>query len=188
MISVQHLIIFDKNIYLSMNYFSKNLRHLRHLRNLSQEELARKIGMNRGNIASYEKGNAEPNINNLTKIGKFFNTDLNELIEKDLSFTNEVIMKIDHMEKGNNFPGDEAEEILKESLEDQKGAIEMFKRRSDEMARIFEGFRQFHKFRMENTDQLSEDVKKMALDYERLLDVLEEVLLTNKNIIKILDT
>jgi hypothetical protein len=93
------------------------------------------------------------------------------------------------MEKVHTGKGEEqVEEIFKESLEDQHSKIEKFRNRSDEMARILDGFRQFHKFRMENPDKLSDDVKKMALDYEKLLDVLEEVLSTNKNIIKLLDS
>jgi transcriptional regulator with XRE-family HTH domain len=168
-----------------MNHLAKNLRHLRRNKNLSQEEFARQVGLNRGNIASYEKGSAEPNIGNLTRIAKYFNIDLNDLIERDLSYANNIIKKIDRMEDEGNT---DAQELLKESLENQMDKIELFRRRSDEMARILEGFRQFHKFRMENQEQLSDDVKKMALDYEKLLDVLEEVLSANKKIIRLLES
>lgn len=171
-----------------MNYFAKNLKYLRKEHNLSQEEFARKIGLNRGNIASYEKGIAEPNMKNLSRIGNFFNIELSELIEEDLVLKNSVMDKMEGMNESENIGNSQVQEILMESLQDHRKKIEQFRKRSDDMASILEGFKQFHKFRMENSEKLSDDVKKMALDYEKLLEVLEEVLSTNKNIIKLLET
>lgn len=171
-----------------MNNFAKNLKFLRKEHHLSQEEFAKKIGLNRGNIASYEKGSAEPNMVNLSKIGKYFNIDLNELIEEDITLRSSVISKIEGLEEGESIGNGEVEEVLKESLQENRAKIQQFKKRSDDMASILEGFKQFHKFRMENSDKLSDDVKKMALDYEKLLEVLEEVLSTNKNIMDLLES
>lgn len=171
-----------------MNYFAKNLKYLRRARDLSQEELGKKVGLNRGNIASYEKGSAEPNMTNLSKIGKFFKVDLGDLIEEDLSLRNTVINRMDGSETGEKLEEEKMEEMFVESLQMNGKKIEKFRKRSDEMARILDGFRQFHKFRMESSDRLSDDVKKMALDYEKLLDVLEEVLSTNKKIISLLES
>lgn len=68
-----------------MNHISSNLKFLRKLSGLSQEQFAQKVGMNRGNIASYEKGNAEPSIEKLQRIVGFFEVDLVAFIENDLS-------------------------------------------------------------------------------------------------------
>lgn len=171
-----------------MNYFAKNLKLLRRNSNLSQEGFAILVGLNRGNIASYEKQSAEPSMKNLSKIGKYFNIELNDLIEKDLSLRYELINKVDEERVAEAANSKQVEEILFESLEDNQKKIEKFRKRSNEMARILEGFRQFHKFKMENSEVLSEDVKKMAMDYEKLLDVLEEVLSTNKHMMQLLDT
>lgn len=170
-----------------MHYFAKNLRYLRRSMGLSQEEFARLVGLNRGNIASYEKQTAEPSIQNLSRIGRHFNIELGELVEKDLSARNELIRRIDD---GNGDPGNgkrPVEEILIASLEENQRKIETFRQRSDEMARILDGFRQFHKFRMENPEGLSDEVRKLALDYEKLLDVLEDVLSTNKHMMALLE-
>lgn len=148
---------------------------------LSQDEFGKLVGLNRGNIASYEKQSAEPSIINLSRISKYFNIDLGDLIEEDLSERNKLISQIDEPD------ANAVEEALKESLEDHSSKIEKFRKRSDEMASILMGFRQFHKFRMENPKDLSEDVKKMAMDYERLLEVLEDVLSTNRHIMQLLD-
>ena len=55
-------------------YLSGNIRFLRKQKELSQEELAVHIGLNRGNIASYEKGTAEPKFCNLVPMADFFQT------------------------------------------------------------------------------------------------------------------
>jgi len=170
-----------------MHYFAKNLKYLRREKGLSQEQMAGLVGLNRGNIASYEKQSAEPSILNLTKIGNFFNVELNDIIEKDLSLKDDIIYKLDDTDLAGSVDDKPVKELFIESLEDNQKKIEKFRKRSDEMARILDGFKQFHKFRMENSAKLSDDVKKMALDYEKLLEVLEEVLSTNKHIMQLLD-
>ncbi len=50
----------------------------------SQEDLAERIGLNRGNIASYENGSAEPKICNLVKLARIFDVSVIDLTLKDL--------------------------------------------------------------------------------------------------------
>ena len=52
---------------------------------MSQEELALQIGLNRGNIASYENGSAEPKIGNLLRMAEFFGISLIDLAQRDLT-------------------------------------------------------------------------------------------------------
>lgn len=66
------------------NHLATNLRYLRRQRKLSQEELAQQLGLNRGNIASYENGSAEPKLCNLLKIAKYFEISLLDLTQHDL--------------------------------------------------------------------------------------------------------
>jgi transcriptional regulator with XRE-family HTH domain len=66
-------------------YLYKNIRFLRKQMNLSQEELALKIGLNRGNIASYENGSAEPKVCNLLRISRLFGVSICDLAQRDLS-------------------------------------------------------------------------------------------------------
>ena len=66
-------------------YLDKNIRYLRKQMNLSQEELACKIGLNRGNIASYENGSAEPKVCNLLRISRLFGVSICDLAQRDLS-------------------------------------------------------------------------------------------------------
>ena len=66
-------------------YLDRNIRFLRKQMNLSQEELATKIGLNRGNIASYENGTAEPKVCNLLRLSRLFGVSICDLAQRDLS-------------------------------------------------------------------------------------------------------
>ena len=66
-------------------YLHRNIRALRKRYGLSQEELAARVGLNRGNIASYENGAAEPKICNLLKLSQVFGVSVIDLAHCDLS-------------------------------------------------------------------------------------------------------
>jgi hypothetical protein len=65
--------------------------------------------------------------------------------------------------------------------------IHQFIRQSEEMHKILEGFKLFHKFKMENGRTVSEDVKKIADDYEKLLEVMDVMLQTDRKMIEYLE-
>lgn len=67
------------------NFIASNLKFLRKRAGWSQAELARQLTLNRGNIASYESGAAEPNICKTLRISKLFNVSPRDLIRHDLS-------------------------------------------------------------------------------------------------------
>ena len=100
-----------------MKYLAENIKYLRNKLGLSQEKLAEMMGMNRGNIASYEKGMAEPRIENLLKLMTIFKVELNDLVKKDLR----VLEKIDIPDRGLYRPG----------LFEQGRQFHAFLRRSD---------------------------------------------------------
>ncbi len=167
-----------------------NLRYLRNSKNLSQGALAEALELNRGNIASYEKGTAEPNLSNLLKIARFFDADPFELVESDLEQNRKVLINLSKsLVSDEQVPanGLVVTDQLQEKLTINNNQLQHFKRKSDEMMKILEGFRQFHKYKMESRGELSEDVRRMAMDYERLLEVLDEVLKSNKKLMEIIE-
>ena len=174
-----------------MGYFAQNLKYLRSRQKISQESLAQQIGLNRGNIASYEKGSAEPSLTNLLNIARFFRIDVEYLLEGRIEDHNDLIESLTSSNTTHtnrtSHPVITFEHTLREKLLLNKKNLEDFRKRSDEMSKILEGFRQFHKFKMESSENISEDVRKMAIDYEKLMEVLEDVLNTNKNIISMLE-
>ncbi len=64
---------------------SQNLRYLRKERNLTQQELADRLGLKRGIIGAYEEGRAEPRILTLQHMAVFFEVSLDSLLFVDLS-------------------------------------------------------------------------------------------------------
>lgn len=74
------------------NFIAANLKLLRRSAAWSQTELATRVGLNRGNIASYESGNAEPSICNLLRIGNLFNVTTRDLTRRDLSDDTELAL------------------------------------------------------------------------------------------------
>lgn len=60
--------------------FSKTLTRLRKQANLTQYELAEKLGFSRGQIANYEQGKREPDYEILDTIANFFDVSTDELL------------------------------------------------------------------------------------------------------------
>ena len=63
--------------------FARRLRELRTQRELSQAELARKLGVSKSRISMYELGSREPDFETLELIADFFNVDMDYLLGKE---------------------------------------------------------------------------------------------------------
>ncbi len=63
-----------------MGDFQNIFKNLRLRDNLSQQELADKLGVSKSSISMYENGNREPDLETLEKIADFFNVDMDFLI------------------------------------------------------------------------------------------------------------
>lgn len=74
-----------------MNEFKDMLKYLRNRENLSQSELAKKLGVSKSTISMYEVGKREPDFENLELIADFFNVDMNFLLGKDADEKNYYI-------------------------------------------------------------------------------------------------
>jgi len=75
----------------TMNEFKDMLKYLRNRENLSQSELAKKLGVSKSTISMYEVGKREPDFENLELIADFFNVDMNFLLGKDADEKNYYI-------------------------------------------------------------------------------------------------
>jgi len=62
-----------------------NIKKLRGEKNLTQSQLADKLGLNRSVIGAYEEGRAEPRMSTLITIASYFNVSLDELVLNDLA-------------------------------------------------------------------------------------------------------
>ena len=73
-----------------MTHIGKNIKKIRNVKGLSQQSFAELFDLTRGNISSYEESRAEPKIEVMIRIAKYFGIPLSDLVEKDLS-VNELL-------------------------------------------------------------------------------------------------
>lgn len=70
--------------------FKERLKEARLLNNMTQEQIAEKIGVAKSTFTGYEKGNSEPNMYTVSKIMKALNVDANFLWQDDCDFPMQV--------------------------------------------------------------------------------------------------
>ncbi len=90
------------------NNFTKNLKIIREQKNLSQQDIADKIGVDRSTIGYWENGKADPSMINVIKLSDALNVDLVTLIGGDLNSDNATQIDLNS-----------EEEILKKALKNK---------------------------------------------------------------------
>lgn len=75
----------------------KKIAELRKKNNLSQEEIAEKVGVARQTISKWEIGDTTPDINQVKIISKIFNISIDELVDNDIN--NVIVEKVSNTEK-----------------------------------------------------------------------------------------
>jgi transcriptional regulator with XRE-family HTH domain len=81
-----------------MNTIGKNIKHLRKQHGLTQDDFARKLGIKRAVVGSYEEGRAIPKLPSLQDIARFFGLSLDELVSP--------VLRSGEKAKKDIFPGD----------------------------------------------------------------------------------
>lgn len=105
-----------------------NLKELREGKGLSQKDVYESVGVARSTYGDWERGVAEPSLNDMKKLAEFFEVDLNKLCGVESNLPAMVVEekktpKIFHQGKSlYNFTGkvEELEESIREDLEDIK--------------------------------------------------------------------
>ncbi|MGM0579524.1 MAG: helix-turn-helix domain-containing protein [Bacteroidota bacterium] len=174
-----------------MTKISDNIKYLRTQKGLSQTAMAEAVGLKRGNIASYEKELAQPSIENLVKIADYFGVDIHQMVNEDIQYSSKKISNERNPFKifEESFPV----QGLKDRVNALKGnfhsedKIKKLKGQNKDIQKMVDGFRAFHKMRMNSTDDSNELNKKLSADYENLLEILQTVLKSNTDLIKIID-
>lgn len=78
-------------------YFNSNLRFLRKRRRKTQDDLARVLELTRPTLSGYENNVAEPGINALLRISKYFGIAVDTLIKADLGkLTESQLRQLEH--------------------------------------------------------------------------------------------
>lgn len=142
-----------------------NLRAMRKKLQLSQEELASRVGLNRGNIASYEKGTAEPKICNLLRLSKFFKISVLDLTQKDLSNGDTIEIAADNYERIST-----AEQEL----------IKQFMKRTEELEAVIQSLHTCSHFKARTIGELPKDVQILMINFEQLYDASQNLMRNHK--------
>ncbi|GGE95824.1 Transcriptional regulator, contains XRE-family HTH domain [Chishuiella changwenlii] len=85
-----------------MTKIGENIKKLRQVKNLTQQSFADLFEVSRGNISSYEEKRAEPKIETIYKIAKYFSIPIGHLIEKNLT-VNEILNFDNYFEEGDTL-------------------------------------------------------------------------------------
>jgi len=174
-----------------MTKISSNIKYLRTERGLSQTAMAEAVGLKRGNIASYEKELAQPSIDNLVKIADFFEVDLHQIVNDELQFSRK---KSSHEKNPfkifeETFPiqglKNRVNQLKGNHISDEK--IKKLKNQNNDIQKMVDGFRAFHNMRMNSSEDAKSLNQKLSADYINLLDILQTVLKSNTDLIKIID-
>ncbi len=67
-----------------MNYLAENIRHLRKQKQLTQADLAAKLGVNRSLIGAYEEGRSEPRLKTIQTLCMLFKVNYQQILGVDL--------------------------------------------------------------------------------------------------------
>lgn len=71
-----------------MNNLSENLKKIRKEHNLSQEQLAEKLGVSRQSVSKWESNQSYPEMDKLVQLSKLYNLNFDDLINNDISKVN----------------------------------------------------------------------------------------------------
>ena len=144
-------------------FLHKNIRLLRKQLKLSQEELGNRIGLNRGNIASYENGTAEPKICNLLKMSNLFGVSIIDLTQKNLDDHSQLTQANAKFQKLN------ANELE---------LMEQFAKRAEELQSVIQSIHTCFQFKAKSMDSLEQSKEMMiiAMKFEELFDASENLL------------
>ncbi|AMR88395.1 helix-turn-helix transcriptional regulator [Bacillus thuringiensis] len=73
-----------------MREFNKMLKKLRNSYGLTQEELASKLNLSRGQIKNYENG-FEPDLETLDRIASYFNVPVDVLLNRNIKHNTKIV-------------------------------------------------------------------------------------------------
>jgi len=148
---------------INATFLASNLRLLRKKWQWSQEEFAARVGLNRGNIASYENGSTEPKVHSLLKMSELFQVSIKELVFEDLSkFTQK-----DHSLSTTSLPD-----------------IEKFLHRARELEAVFKGLHTCCMFKTKQWgEEVPRDVHILVMHFEELYQAAQTMLKEHQNLI-----
>ena len=151
------------------NYIASNLRVLRRQAGWSQTELAERVGLNRGNIASYESGSAEPSICKLLRISNLFDITTRDFTRRDFSHAAELALarSAHHAER-----------------EQEQARYAQYRRRHMELSQLVESSHRLFEYKRASLDNSCKEAEVLAAHYLQLHDLSRQLLLEHERLLQ----
>lgn len=147
--------------------FGKNLKFLRRLAMLSQQNLAKDLGVNRNNIASYESGLVEPSATLFIKTCEYFNKSPRLMMD---SLMVEETLETSPIPNILEEETDAVQELFKEQLE-------QFVYHTNEMTKMYEGYSTM--IEMKIMKEKDDESIKLYSTFTDLLDLMKTLITLN---------
>lgn len=154
-------------------FLPQNIRSLRKRMKYSQEELAKQIGLNRGNIASYENGSAEPKICNLLKLSNLFRVSMMDLTKKDLR-------------KEHNYAT--ANSGFSEMSEQELKIITQFLEQAEELKKVVDSLHHCHCFKKKSVSNENSCARTMSTYFDQLYEITATLLQSHQELLEFVKT
>lgn len=152
-------------------FLSSNLRCLRRRLNYSQEELAQRVGLNRGNIASYENGTAEPKICNLLKFSVLFGVSIVDLTQRDMA-------------EEENYEA--AVAYYQEITHQEQTLIKQFEQHTTDLGEFIESLYNCFQFKVKKVGELPQGQQFMVSSFEELFQATQQLAAQHRELIEFL--
>jgi transcriptional regulator with XRE-family HTH domain len=150
------------------NFIASNLRLLRRDAGWSQSELAERVGLNRGNIASYESGCAEPSICKLLRLSQVFRITTRDFTRRDLRQPAELAL---------------ARSAHTMEQDGRKERLKAFQRRHDELQGLIESSHQLFEYKRKSMEQPCKEAELLAAHYLQLHELSKQLLQEYDNLL-----
>lgn len=107
-------------------FLNKNIKYLRTINNISQQQLADKVGIDRSTISRIENNEIETTIDNAIKISNILNVSVDDLISKDLTGNYDSTLSEFQIlfDKNKDILTDDDKEYIKFIIEKRKKEID----------------------------------------------------------------
>ncbi|NJB87650.1 transcriptional regulator with XRE-family HTH domain [Lewinella marina] len=150
------------------NFIASNLRLLRKRAGWSQTELAEKVGLNRGNIASYESGSAEPSICKLLRISNLFDISTRDFTRLDLSDSGALAL---------------ARSKRRAEQDEQLERYKAYRKRQAELDHLISSSYDLFRYKRETLEKPCKEAELFAGHYLQLLELSRQLMKEHENLL-----
>lgn len=150
------------------NFIASNIRVLRNRLGWSQSELAEKVNLNRGNIASYESGSAEPSICKLLRISNLLQVHPRDITRRDLSDPEELLL---------------AQLAHSERRMDEMERLAQFRNRALELHELVDSSKRLFEYKRSRLETPCHEAELFAAQYQQLFEVTQQLLAEHQDLL-----